>query len=200
MHQDPFRGNLPYVGHYYHWPAWLELTPLILWNRQFVRPKDLLLCYGILMELRRGNPWNCCSSMPHSCQDWRNPIGHMQTEFRAVLRRFVFRFCQDVPAWILVVKPTVDCQKARVGVECFPQSNTILLQKLLANIYQIIPLQVLANIYQIIPLQVWLDVKLQDNGTVDLRADSDSQITKGLCSVLVKSLSGLTPEEVFQVL
>lgn len=43
--------------------------------------------------------------------------------------------------------------------------------------------------------QVWVRAELKD-GRVWFRADSDAQITKGLVALLVRVLSGLTPEEI----
>lgn len=44
--------------------------------------------------------------------------------------------------------------------------------------------------------QVWVVPELDDGGKVQWRADSDSQLTKGLAALLVKGLSGCTPEEI----
>eukprot|EP00873_Tetraselmis_striata_P011837 jgi/Tetstr1/432101/TSEL_021572.t1 len=47
--------------------------------------------------------------------------------------------------------------------------------------------------------QVWLTAKLAADGTVQLAADSDSDVTRGLCAVLVKGLHGLKPQELAEV-
>ncbi|XP_051144541.1 sufE-like protein 2, chloroplastic isoform X2 [Andrographis paniculata] len=47
--------------------------------------------------------------------------------------------------------------------------------------------------------QVWLDVKIDAEGVVMLRADSDSEITKGFCSCLIWVLDGAAAEEVLSV-
>lgn len=47
--------------------------------------------------------------------------------------------------------------------------------------------------------QVWLDARLDDQGKMNFRADSDSEISKGFCSCLVWVLDGATPEEVLSV-
>ncbi|KAL6524540.1 hypothetical protein OROHE_016211 [Orobanche hederae] len=47
--------------------------------------------------------------------------------------------------------------------------------------------------------QVWLHVELDDDNRVRFLADSDSEITKGFCSCLVRVLDGATPEEVLAV-
>ena len=47
--------------------------------------------------------------------------------------------------------------------------------------------------------QVWAMAALDAQGRVQLAGDSDSELTRGLCAVLVEGLSGLTPEEVLQV-
>ncbi|KAK9837492.1 hypothetical protein WJX81_006535 [Elliptochloris bilobata] len=47
--------------------------------------------------------------------------------------------------------------------------------------------------------QVWVTAELDGRGCVRLGADSDSELTRGLAAVLVRCLSGLTPEEVLQV-
>ena len=44
--------------------------------------------------------------------------------------------------------------------------------------------------------QVWVKGFLQDDGTVTYKAESDSQLTKGLAALLVKGLSGATPEAI----
>lgn len=46
---------------------------------------------------------------------------------------------------------------------------------------------------------MWLKASLAKDGSVDFKAASDSQITRGLCSVLIKALSGLTPEQILEV-
>lgn len=49
-------------------------------------------------------------------------------------------------------------------------------------------------------LQVWVAAELDPaTGRLRFSGDSDSELTKGLCSILVEGLSGLTPEEVLQV-
>lgn len=47
--------------------------------------------------------------------------------------------------------------------------------------------------------QVWVTAELDSRGRVRLGADSDSELTRGLAAVLVRCLSGLTPEELLQV-
>ncbi|XVF85068.1 hypothetical protein PTKIN_Ptkin17bG0088700 [Pterospermum kingtungense] len=47
--------------------------------------------------------------------------------------------------------------------------------------------------------QVWLDVRIEKNGKVRFRADSDSEITKGFCSCLIWVMDGADPEEVVGV-
>lgn len=44
--------------------------------------------------------------------------------------------------------------------------------------------------------QVWLDVTMEDDGTMRFSADSDSEMTKGLCSCLVSVVDGAKPEDV----
>lgn len=48
-------------------------------------------------------------------------------------------------------------------------------------------------------VQVWVHAEMDPAGRVRFAADSDSELTRGLAAVLVKALSGLTPEEVLQV-
>ena len=50
------------------------------------------------------------------------------------------------------------------------------------------------------PPQVWLTAELSADGTVQLTADSDSDVTRGLCAVLVKGLAGLKPSELIEVM
>ena len=50
-----------------------------------------------------------------------------------------------------------------------------------------------------ITFQVWLKASLEKDGSVAFKAASDSQITRGLCSVLIKALSDLTPEQILEV-
>lgn len=48
--------------------------------------------------------------------------------------------------------------------------------------------------------QVWLSAHCDEqSGRMQFFGDSDSELTKGLCAVLVNSLSGLTPREVLEV-
>ncbi|KXZ42224.1 hypothetical protein GPECTOR_179g247 [Gonium pectorale] len=47
--------------------------------------------------------------------------------------------------------------------------------------------------------QVWVVPELRDDGLVYWRADSDSQLTKGLAALLVTGLSGCTPAEILTV-
>ncbi|XWS69099.1 hypothetical protein CRYUN_Cryun04dG0150200 [Craigia yunnanensis] len=47
--------------------------------------------------------------------------------------------------------------------------------------------------------QVWLDARIDKNGKVRFRADSDSEITKGFCSCLIWMMDGADPEEVVGV-
>ena len=48
-------------------------------------------------------------------------------------------------------------------------------------------------------LQAWMDARLDGSGRVQLSGDSDSALTRGLVAVLLRGLSGLTPEEVLAV-
>ena len=48
-------------------------------------------------------------------------------------------------------------------------------------------------------LQVWISAELDASGHVRFSGTSDSELSRGLCAVLVAALSGLTPEEVLQV-
>ncbi|CAK9166142.1 unnamed protein product [Ilex paraguariensis] len=47
--------------------------------------------------------------------------------------------------------------------------------------------------------QVWLEVKMDSDGLMRFRIDSDSEITKGFCSCLIWLLDGAAPEEVVRV-
>ncbi|KAK9814582.1 hypothetical protein WJX72_008196 [[Myrmecia] bisecta] len=47
--------------------------------------------------------------------------------------------------------------------------------------------------------QVWVTAELDRDGKVQVDADSDSELTRGLCAVLVNGLSGLTPAELLEV-
>ncbi|XVE92313.1 hypothetical protein REPUB_Repub01dG0085800 [Reevesia pubescens] len=47
--------------------------------------------------------------------------------------------------------------------------------------------------------QVWLDARIDKNGKVRFRADSDSEITKGFCWCLIWMMDGASPEEVVGV-
>ncbi len=46
---------------------------------------------------------------------------------------------------------------------------------------------------------MWVTAELDSRRRVRLGADSDSDLTRGLAAVLVRCLSGLTPEELLQV-
>lgn len=47
--------------------------------------------------------------------------------------------------------------------------------------------------------QVWVKGTLEEDGTVSFRADSDSQLTKGLAALLVKGLSGAEPASILSL-
>lgn len=47
--------------------------------------------------------------------------------------------------------------------------------------------------------QVWVVPELRADGRIYWRADSDSQLTKGLAALLVNGLSGCSPEEILRV-
>jgi len=47
--------------------------------------------------------------------------------------------------------------------------------------------------------QVWVSPQLKDDGKIYWRADSDSQLTKGLAALLVQGLSGCTAEEIVRI-
>ncbi len=44
--------------------------------------------------------------------------------------------------------------------------------------------------------RVWITTTLQEDGTIRVEADSDAIIVKGIASLLVTAVSGLTPAEV----
>lgn len=47
--------------------------------------------------------------------------------------------------------------------------------------------------------QAWVAAELDAAGAVRFWADSDAELTRGLCAVLASGLSGLTPEQVLEV-
>ena len=47
--------------------------------------------------------------------------------------------------------------------------------------------------------EVFMTASLDKQNRVQFAGDSDSELTRGLCSVLVQGMSGLTPAEVLQV-
>ncbi|KAG8383247.1 hypothetical protein BUALT_Bualt05G0164500 [Buddleja alternifolia] len=47
--------------------------------------------------------------------------------------------------------------------------------------------------------QVWLEVKMDQNGVMRFRVDSDSEITKGFCSCLIWVMDGGLAEDVLSV-
>ncbi len=51
----------------------------------------------------------------------------------------------------------------------------------------------------VIVVQVWVHAEMDSAGRIKFAADSDSKLTRGLAAVLVKALSGLTPDQVLQV-
>ena len=46
--------------------------------------------------------------------------------------------------------------------------------------------------------QVWLAARLNDQGRIEFTADSDAIVTKGIISLLVRVLSGQTPQDIAQ--
>src|SRR3712207_3168182 len=44
--------------------------------------------------------------------------------------------------------------------------------------------------------QVWLHARLNDSGRIDLDADSDAMIVRGLVAILLKVYSGATPQDI----
>lgn len=47
--------------------------------------------------------------------------------------------------------------------------------------------------------QVWVTAQIDTAGRVQFQGTSDAELTKGLLSILVRSLSGLTPQEIVQI-
>ena len=47
--------------------------------------------------------------------------------------------------------------------------------------------------------QVWVSADLDGSGRMVFNGTSDSELTRGMCALLVEAMSGLTPEEVLQV-
>ena len=47
--------------------------------------------------------------------------------------------------------------------------------------------------------EVFMTASLDKQNRVQFAGDSDSELTRGLCSILVQGMSGLTPAEVLQV-
>lgn len=47
--------------------------------------------------------------------------------------------------------------------------------------------------------EVWMTARLDSHQCVQFAGDSNSELTRGLCAVLIKALSGMTPQEVLQV-
>ena len=47
--------------------------------------------------------------------------------------------------------------------------------------------------------EVWMTARLDDDNKVQFAGDSNSELTRGLCAVLVKAMSGMSPQEVLQV-
>ena len=48
-------------------------------------------------------------------------------------------------------------------------------------------------------LQVWTRVTVNDGQIVSVEADSDAQLTRGLCAIIVKALDGACAEQVLSV-
>jgi len=46
--------------------------------------------------------------------------------------------------------------------------------------------------------EAWMTASLDDSNRVQFSGDSDSELTRGLCALLVQLMSGLKPEEVLQ--
>lgn len=46
--------------------------------------------------------------------------------------------------------------------------------------------------------KVWVSAKLDEDGSVRFAGTSDSELTKGLCAILVEGLSGLSPQQVLE--
>lgn len=44
--------------------------------------------------------------------------------------------------------------------------------------------------------RVWIDAKLDDEGRIDFRADSDAMIVKGIVALLMRVLNHRTPDEI----
>lgn len=47
--------------------------------------------------------------------------------------------------------------------------------------------------------EVWMTARLDKHNRVQFAGDSNSDLTRGLCAVLVQAMSGMTPQEVLQV-
>ena len=48
-------------------------------------------------------------------------------------------------------------------------------------------------------MQVWLTVDLANDGRVYFGVDSDSEVTRGLCAILLEGLNGTIAEELLAV-
>ena len=46
---------------------------------------------------------------------------------------------------------------------------------------------------------MWLTARLDEQGLVQLAADSDSAISKGMAAILVHTLSGCSPQHILEV-
>eukprot|EP00238_Polyblepharides_amylifera_P001044 CAMPEP_0196572562 /NCGR_PEP_ID=MMETSP1081-20130531/2593_1 /TAXON_ID=36882 /ORGANISM="Pyramimonas amylifera, Strain CCMP720" /LENGTH=631 /DNA_ID=CAMNT_0041889921 /DNA_START=521 /DNA_END=2416 /DNA_ORIENTATION=- len=47
--------------------------------------------------------------------------------------------------------------------------------------------------------QVWMKAKKSGDGSIEFSADSDSDVSRGICAVLFECFQGMTPEEILQV-
>lgn len=56
-----------------------------------------------------------------------------------------------------------------------------------------------ANLVKGCQSQVWLTARQDEQGHIQLQADSDSAIVKGLCAVILALYSGKTPQELGQI-
>ncbi|XP_002282353.2 sufE-like protein 2, chloroplastic isoform X1 [Vitis vinifera] len=167
----------------------------IIWSLQESKPKmdSATLGTGYSCTLTAGfSKWRNPSQIPRSIQFVR----HQQNK-----RNLLFKSLKCV----LISHPSLAAVRLRsLASEFTGLTEPIDRVKRLLHYAELLPpfdesARVPANRVTGCTAEVWLDVRLDEFGGTRFAVDSDSEITKGFCSCLIRVLDGAAPEEVLKM-